>query len=76
MHNIDITNDIDSNIIINTPITMNDIEFKQFLVLLSLISFIWIFIIHMNIKIRISFKLNNIYITSIKYIKFFKLQNF
>ncbi len=34
MHNIDIINDIDSNVIINTPITMNDIEFKQFLVLL------------------------------------------
>ena len=40
IHNIDITNDIDSNIIIKTPKTMNDIEFKHFLVLLSLISFI------------------------------------
>ena len=29
-HNIDIINDIDSNIIINTTITVNDIEFKQF----------------------------------------------
>ena len=27
-HNIDITSDIDSNIIINTPITANDIEFN------------------------------------------------
>ena len=33
-HNIDIINDIDSNVIINAPIKMNDIEFKQLLVLL------------------------------------------
>ena len=44
-HNIDITSDIDSNIIINTPITANDIEFKQFLFLLECLSFIIIFII-------------------------------
>ena len=45
MHNMDIIIDIDSNIIINTPITANDIEFKQFLFLLACLSFIIIFII-------------------------------
>ena len=40
MHSIDINNETNSNIIINTPITVNDIEFKHFLILLS--SFIFL----------------------------------
>ena len=40
MHSIDINNEINSNIIINTPITVNDIEFKHFLILLSSLKFL------------------------------------
>ena len=40
MHSIDINNEINSNIIINTPITVNDIEFKHFLILLSSFKFL------------------------------------
>ena len=40
MHSIDINNETNSNIIINTPITVNDIEFKHFLILLSSLKFL------------------------------------
>ena len=52
MHNMDIIIDIDSNIIINTPIVVNDIIFKQ-LPFLKLFGFLFIYY-NLLRKIKIS----------------------